>query len=64
MVKKIKQYFCKHHFIVNKIKRDEEKKLSYLDCEKCGKRFSHYYGYMILKNGTYEYINLKDKVWK
>ena len=59
-MKRIKQYFCKHHFIVNKIKR--EGNLSYLDCEKCGKSFSHYYGYMILKNGTYEYI--KGFEWK
>lgn len=56
--KKVRQYFCKHHFIVNEIKR--EGNLSYLDCEKCGKRFSHYYGYVILKNGTYEYIKSKN----
>jgi len=44
---KIKQYFCLHHFDLNKIYRKDN--LSYLECTKCNKVYSAYYGYTLTK---------------
>lgn len=49
---KIKQFFCKHHFHANELKREND--LSYIHCKKCNKKFSNYYGYTLFKHGTYE----------
>lgn len=43
----IRQFFCRHHFNLNTIKRENE--VSFLICTKCYKKFEAYYGYELVK---------------
>lgn len=50
----LKQATCKHHFKLDALQRDEERKVSFIKCTKCIKLFEDFCGYRILCKGTFE----------